>query len=720
MKKLCIYMLCLALISPVLTSSSSSSSGGSSSSSSSSSSILTSSSNQQQQPKAEESKLKADAKDLIKASASSNEYTQLAADYAIEKTQQQQHADTQVPETQSSYSQPLSTAASGYSQPLNYLQPIAYQQTPTTSDSQPHYEIAAAPGSPGYEQPASAAAADAYTNGQANDGPTYSDGQPQYSQQYPPAQQYQPMGPAYQPAYQPAHYQSGPASTYQPSSVPAYQPSSGASSYSQPDNYGHHGPVSYHQSSSAVIPNLPGHSFQEITFTGSANEYSNNQQSGGYSSPQIDSHYQPQTDGYVHQPSVSKPKKTVILAIPVKLVSKNKYNHDKPAYSHNHVQPAAAGIAVSHQNQDSHDNSGNAYYSSYPSHDKPVYNEKNEQPRIPNDYSEPIEKDVSHNPKHISSISGNHLPSNSKPYSKLSSGRPRNPKPYNNDEYEVSSGIEESPIEISGHEQLNYGPSTTELEPASLQALSYLPADPFNNYGHSALGGPHAAIGGFNSNPLEILYQPPTIPYGKGPGPSVGQFGFGKPIFGFGGPRPIGAYGPPPSGNHQSSNSGSSLASNYGQLINSLLSAYGIGGSKSSPSNNKPSSGGGKGITSYFNNYGLDNLIKSYSSLTPSYISSLYSSASSPTKLYLPPAGHQGGPQFNGPKPFGIYSQQPQYAPQQQSKPKQTGLIAAPSNIASAIEEMFKSTLNPVSKFRRPLYSDATKAITNFYKKLIN
>ena len=53
-------------------------------------------------------------------------------------------------------------------------------------------------------------------------------------------------------------------------------------------------------------------------------------------------------------------------------------------------------------------------------------------------------------------------------------------------------------------------------------------------------------------------------------------------------------------------------------------------------------------------------------------------------------------------------------------KPKASGLIAAPSNIASAIEEMFKTSLNPVSKFRRPIYSDATKALSNFYKKFIN
>ena len=58
--------------------------------------------------------------------------------------------------------------------------------------------------------------------------------------------------------------------------------------------------------------------------------------------------------------------------------------------------------------------------------------------------------------------------------------------------------------------------------------------------------------------------------------------------------------------------------------------------------------------------------------------------------------------------------------PQAPPKPKPTGLLASSSNIVSSIDELFKSSLNPTSKFKRPLYSDATRAITNLYKKLLN
>ena len=452
------------------------------------------------QPKPEESKLKADAKELIKASASANDYTQLAADYAIEKQQaassEPKPSNEYLSDAQPSYSQPLGNAGNEYSQPLNYPQPIAYQAPGPqlyASDNQQgggSPQGAPAPGAPGYEQPASAAAADAYSNG---DQSGYAE-QPQYSQQYstpqqyqnyqgvgqavqyqqtgpsyqpaapsyqpavpsyqpaappyqPPAPAYQPAAPAYQsaaPAYQSTGYQNGPAvSSYQSGplayqSGPPQQQNPVINGYSQPLDLTYNPQPGY-----APSPAVPAQAYSEVTYSQSSADFAQQngyqQSNAQYAQPAEYSGQAPPQNDY-QQPA--KPKKTVILAIPVKLVSKNKYSNnnnnnnnnnngeslrkaflnflpilktkywwtsnfsfplqhsspltgqdgyavqEQPQY--NQVQPAAAGVAVSHQNQEPHDNSGNSYYSPYvpqggPSEsykpDKQTYTEKNEEPR---------------------------------------------------------------------------------------------------------------------------------------------------------------------------------------------------------------------------------------------------------------------------------------------------------------------------------------------------
>lgn len=166
------------------------------------------------------------------------------------------------------------------------------------------------------------------------------------------------------------------------------------------------------------------------------------------------------------------------------------------------------------------------------------------------------------------------------------------------------------------HEHLSYGPGG-ELDPAALQTLSYLPTGkpgkPSDVYESALSGapfspelfayGPHGPVHhghtfGF-SNPLELLYQPSN--FGKPPFPSPPQsipFGFGKP-FGIRAPY----------GGSQASSSGS--GSNYGQLLNSILSVYNLGGSKNG-GKDASQAGSNKGIGSYFNGYGLDLLKVSF------------------------------------------------------------------------------------------------------------
>lgn len=301
--------------------------------------------------KTQESDLKADSsKELLKAAASSAEYSaSLANDYANEKQQDNVAASSSsvssavesgnynAADGQSQYSQPLSYSQPGtpvqpihsYSQPLNY----APQALPYTSESQVNHAYNPA------EQ------------GQIN-------AQVQ-SQQYPslkdvpnpeiPAasasSSYYPQYPAHQP-YSPhlvlQQQASAPVSDYhngaQVEPAPQYESNQGQG-YAQPQQQGYAQPqqqqVYLHQQHHVAIP---GSSYSEQSYV-----VDGNKQDAGYAA-QASSYSQPLPPEYSPEYSHGnghsvnnvqvKPKKTVILAIPVKLVAKNKYGKRKCKSEH--------------------------------------------------------------------------------------------------------------------------------------------------------------------------------------------------------------------------------------------------------------------------------------------------------------------------------------------------------------------------------------------------
>lgn len=216
-------------------------------------------------------------------------------------------------ENQQQYSQPLSYSQPGtpvqpihsYSQPLNY----GPQALPYTAESQ---QVSS--------QYGSADAGNQY--GSLKDVPMpdipSSSANSQYYPQYPAHQQYNPHLVLQQQA-------SAPVSDYQVNNgVPQYE--SNQATYVQPIQ---HQQVYLHHQHHVQIP---GSSYSEQSYVVDGNGDKNNAyaQANSYSQP-LPAEYSQEYSNAGPQTVVSnnngpvKPKKTVILAIPVKLVAKNKY-----------------------------------------------------------------------------------------------------------------------------------------------------------------------------------------------------------------------------------------------------------------------------------------------------------------------------------------------------------------------------------------------------------
>lgn len=267
--------------------------------------------------------MKSDGKELLKAAASSAEYSaSLASDYANEKQQDNVAASSSAvssvdqsgnynTESQSQYSQPLSYSQPGtpvqpihsYSQPLNY----APQALPYTSENQQY--------------------GSADTNGnQANQYPSIKDiatpevpsANSQYYPQYPAPQQYNPhLVLQQQASAQMSDYHSG----SQVESAQQQYDSPNQATYVQPAQ---HSQVYLHHQHHVSIP---GSSYNEQTYVveGDRNSASVPYTQASYSQPLPPEYSQEYSHGGNSHQNSAKPKKTVILAIPVKLVAKNKY-----------------------------------------------------------------------------------------------------------------------------------------------------------------------------------------------------------------------------------------------------------------------------------------------------------------------------------------------------------------------------------------------------------
>jgi len=740
--------------------------------------------------KSQESELKVDAKDLLKAASSSAEYSaSLANDYTTSEKQSSQDTvaasssvSTSVDsgsyqnDQQPQYSQPLSYSQPGtpvqpihsYSQPLNYPP----QALPYTSESQ---QISHQYGS----------VADQANAGQSQQYPSIKELQMPEIPSASASSNYYPQYPAHQ-AYQGhlgmQHQASAPVSDYQTSSQ-AQSADQYDANQQQANSYAQSGQSQnvYLQNQHNV--NIPGSSYSEQSYA--VEDKNTYPQASSYSQPLPPEYSQPAD--YSHSgnvPSIPvKPKKTVILAIPVKLVAKNKYQgqnnggyqsapqESQPHYSTN-VVPAAANLPVAHSmeknNYNNYENDKPTSFQEKPLYaDKPAYTDKVEDyPK----YNHNLNNNLQGN--NNGGYNGEYEGEGDRGYNNLqgnnNNGGYNGGQRYNNGPHKpmYNPGREVKPLsnyqttrhrgrpsygpnpEIYG--PANHGPEYTtdngpveeiiqdhggysvggELEHNHIHALPALhhkhkineiyesPVDhlppPYIPSDFPSLSGP--SLGGLGlhglGNPMDLIYSSPYKLSGGPPkhGPSGG---------GYGGLRPslLGSASSP-------SATSTSSASNYGQFLSSLLSAYSLGGLK--PSASKPSSSSKGGLASYLNNLpGLD-LLKGYSSsLSPSYSNSfsnsLLSSASGMNKYYLPKPTNKQPPYLG---PIGTPLGWPTELTQQSKPSKPTGLLSSSSNIVSSMEELFKSSplssLNPTSKFKRPLYSDATRAITNLYKKFLN
>jgi len=726
--------------------------------------------------KTQESDLKTDAKELIKAAASSAEYSSaLANDYSSEKQQESlasssssvsSSVDSGNYDSQSQYSQPLSYSQPGtplqpihsYSQPLNYA-PSALPYTAESSQQSTSQQ---------YNSGDSASASGQSVQSQYGplkevpEIPSPSNSQYQYPQ-YPASQQYNPSLLLQQQS-------SAPVSDY----LTNAQGDQGQYSQSQYDGNQatYVQPVQHQQVYLQQHHyNIPGssHSEQSYVVENDKNAYP---QTNSYSQPLPPEYSQEYSNNAHGQSAVSgipaKPKKTVILAIPVKLVAKNKYNNGQSnAYSQNNaysqsnaysqpeiqshyssnVVPAAASLPVTHSsdknnygysNENSYDKQAEKpSFNEKPLYsDKPAYTEKAEEyGRINHNLNNNLQGN-GYNGGEYESDSGDHYRPNGlrgfnygphkqsgpiynsgreiKPLSNYQS-RPRGKPSYGSphgDVYSTDVGPAHIEEEITYHpgseHSNNYGPSFGgEIEHNHIHSLHkphkvndvYEPVDhlppPYIPSDFPSLSGPLTGISSY-PNPMDLIYSSP-YKLGGGGHPSAHQ-------------RP--SYRPSLLGSGSAPSPSTMSSSNYGQFLSSLLNAYSLGGFKQSSS--KPASSS-KGLASYFS--GLD-LLKGYgSALSPSYTSSILSSASGLNKIYT--AMPNTKQQANKPNYIGWPSSLSEISPQQQQQSKPSGLLASSSNIVSSIDELFKSSLNP-SKFKRPLYSDATRAITNFYKKLLN
>lgn len=225
-------------------------------------------------------------------------------------------------EQQPQYSQPLSYSQPGtpvqpihsYSQPLNY----AAQALPYTSESQ---QIA---------QQYSTSSSESSSNSAQSQYPSLKDvplpeipsasASSQYYPQYPAHQAYNPHLVLQQQASAPASEYAQNNNNVQPSGHQQYD--SNQATYVQPAQ--HQQVYLHHQHHLQT----PGSSYSEQSYAVDNGGDKNNAvypQANGYSQP-LPPDYSPEYSHSVQPVNQVKPKKTVILAIPVKLVAKNKYS----------------------------------------------------------------------------------------------------------------------------------------------------------------------------------------------------------------------------------------------------------------------------------------------------------------------------------------------------------------------------------------------------------